>query len=290
MKVNLDLDRDIPVLDWESHLAERTKFMRSSAIRELLKITQDPEIISCAGGLPAPDVFPIREVDEACTYVVREIGKKALQYSATEGYRPLKEFLSDSMHKYGIPAKPEIVLLTNGSQKALDMIGRIFFDPGRFVLSGRRTYLGSIQAWLAYQARGEVGTDEVWMSPYPGLDRRWQVSKGGGQRPLFDPAGHRLFYWHTGRTRLEVVSFEGGMQELEITRRGPALPGRFAPWQADRLGGSVIDPANRGYDYDSGWELFLLLRPEFPVRPPGLGQVVVVVDWSRELDSVTALR
>ena len=79
--------------------------MRSSAVRELLKITQDPEIISFAGGLPAPEVFPIREVEEACTYVVRKMGKEALQYSATEGYRPLKEFLSDSMHKYGIPAK-----------------------------------------------------------------------------------------------------------------------------------------------------------------------------------------
>ena len=153
MEANNDLNREIPVLDWESHLAERTKHMRSSAIRELLKITQDPEIISFAGGLPAPDVFPIREVEEACTYVVREMGKKALQYSATEGYQPLKEFLADSMHKYGIPAMPENVLLTNGSQQALDLIGRIFIDPGRFVLTGRPTYLGAIQAWQAYQAR-----------------------------------------------------------------------------------------------------------------------------------------
>jgi 2-aminoadipate transaminase len=153
MEVNHDLNRDIPVLDWESHLAERTKFMRSSAIRELLKFTQDPEIISFAGGLPAPEVFPIREVEEACTYVVREMGKKALQYSATEGYRPLKEFLADSMHKYGVPALAENVLLTNGSQQALDLIGRIFLDPGRFVLTGRPTYLGAIQAWQAYQGR-----------------------------------------------------------------------------------------------------------------------------------------
>jgi len=153
MDINHDLKRDIPVLDWESHLAERTKNMRSSAIRELLKFTQDPEIISFAGGLPAPDVFPIREVEEACTYVVREMGKKALQYSATEGYQPLKEFLADAMHKYGVPALPENVLLTNGSQQALDLIGRIFIDPERFVLTGRPTYLGAIQAWRAYQAR-----------------------------------------------------------------------------------------------------------------------------------------
>jgi 2-aminoadipate transaminase len=153
MEVNHDLNRVIPVLDWESHLAERTKDMKSSAIRELLKVTQDPEVISFAGGLPAPETFPIREIEEACVYVARDMGKIALQYSATEGVYPLKEFLSESMHKYGIPAVPQNILLTNGSQQALDLIGRIFLDPGRFVLTGRPTYLGAIQAWQAYQAK-----------------------------------------------------------------------------------------------------------------------------------------
>ena len=153
MEVNLDLNREIPILDWESHLAERTKNMQSSAIRELLKITQDPEIISFAGGLPAPDIFPMKEVEEACIHVIQENGRAALQYSATEGYQPLKEFLADSVHKYGIPALPENVLLTNGSQQALDLIGRIFIDPGTYVLTGRPTYLGAIQAWQAYEAK-----------------------------------------------------------------------------------------------------------------------------------------
>lgn len=153
MEVNHNMDRDIPVLDWESHLAERTTSMKSSAIRELLKVTQDPEIISFAGGLPAPELFPMREIEEACIYVTRELGQKALQYSATEGFYPLKQFLAESMHKYGIPATPENILLTNGSQQALDLIGRIFLDPGRFVLTGRPTYLGAIQAWQAYQAK-----------------------------------------------------------------------------------------------------------------------------------------
>jgi len=153
MKVNYDLDREIPVLNWEGHLAERTEGMKSSAIRELLKLTQEPDIISFAGGLPAPDLFPLREVEEACVYVLREAGVDAMQYSATEGFPPLKEFLADSMHKYGIPALPENVLLTNGSQQALDLIGKIFIDPGQFVLTGRPTYLGAIQAWKSYQAR-----------------------------------------------------------------------------------------------------------------------------------------
>jgi len=153
MDVNYDLDRDIPVLEWEEHLAKRAEDMKSSAIRELLKLTGQPDIISFAGGLPAPDQFPIREIEEACIYVTREEGVNALQYSPTEGYQPLKEFLADSMHKYGIPALPENVLMTNGSQQALDLIGKIFIDPGQYVLTGRPTYLGAIQAWKSYQGR-----------------------------------------------------------------------------------------------------------------------------------------
>jgi 2-aminoadipate transaminase len=76
-----------------------------------------------------------------------------LQYSATEGYPPLREYLADSMHKYGVPAVPDNVLLTNGSQQALDLIGKIFLDPGDYVLTGRPTYWGAIQAWNAYQGR-----------------------------------------------------------------------------------------------------------------------------------------
>ncbi|MGD2143162.1 MAG: PLP-dependent aminotransferase family protein [Anaerolineae bacterium] len=164
MDLNLDMDREIPVLDWEPFLAERTAGMQSSAIRELLKLTQQPDIISFAGGLPAPDFFPLREVEEACRFIVQQDGASALQYSATEGYRPLKEYLADSMHKYGVPATPGNVLLTNGSQQALDLIGKIFIDPGDFVITGRPTYLGAIQAWNAYQGRYHtVNLDEDGM-------------------------------------------------------------------------------------------------------------------------------
>ncbi|MGD1994555.1 MAG: PLP-dependent aminotransferase family protein, partial [Anaerolineae bacterium] len=149
---DVNLDRDIPVLDWEMHLAERAKRMKSSAIRELLKLTAEPDIISFAGGLPAPDLFPLRAVEEACRFVVREDGGKALQYSASEGYMPLREFLAKSMHKYGVPATPGNVLLTHGSQQALDLIGKVFINPGDFVITGRPTYLGAIQAWKAYGA------------------------------------------------------------------------------------------------------------------------------------------
>ncbi|RLC66139.1 MAG: aminotransferase, partial [Chloroflexi bacterium] len=135
MELNLDLNRDIPVLDWDPHLAERTAGMKSSAIRELLKLTQEPDIISFAGGLPAPEFFPLRETEEACKYILREEGAQALQYSATEGYPPLREYLATSMHKYGVPAIPDNVLLTNGSQQALDLVGKVFINPGDFVIT-----------------------------------------------------------------------------------------------------------------------------------------------------------
>jgi len=140
-------------LDWEPYLSRRVGRMKSSVIRELLKLTEQPDVISFAGGLPAPDFFPLREIEEACCYIIREDGAKALQYSTTEGYPPLREFLAVSMHKYGVPAVPANVLITSGSQQALDLIGKVLIDPGDFVITCRPTYLGAIQAWNAYGAR-----------------------------------------------------------------------------------------------------------------------------------------
>lgn len=139
--------------DWDQMLAQRAEGMKSSIIRDLLKVTLQPDVISFAGGLPAPELFPIREFAEAANHVLTHEGQIALQYGPTEGYPPLKEFLADKMQKYGVPAVPENVLLTNGSQQALDLIGKVFIDAGTVVLTGRPTYLGAIQAWNAYQAR-----------------------------------------------------------------------------------------------------------------------------------------
>lgn len=141
---------DGPV-NWERFLAKRTEQMRSSAIRELLKVTALPDIISLAGGLPAPEIFPVREIEEACHYLLRNEPQKALQYSTTEGYLPLREYLAESMAKYGIKHGANNIQITTGSQQALDLIGKVFIDPGTTVLTGRPTYLGAIQAWRAYE-------------------------------------------------------------------------------------------------------------------------------------------
>jgi len=139
--------------DWDGAMARRTQRMTSSIIRETLKLMCSPDIISFAGGMPAPELFPLREFQEACSYVLQHTGPQALQYGVTEGHPALREFLAEKMRKYGVPAKEENILLVNGSQQALDLIGKVFIDPGDAVLTDRPTYVGALQAWSAYEAR-----------------------------------------------------------------------------------------------------------------------------------------
>ncbi len=138
---------------WTDRFASRADGLTSSVIRELLKLTQDPEIISFAGGLPAPEVFPLDRVEEACHKVLAEQGTRALQYSTTEGYQPLREMLVRHMERYGIHVNPANVLITSGSQQALDLIGKLMINPGDRLLVEAPTYLGALQAFNAYQAR-----------------------------------------------------------------------------------------------------------------------------------------
>ena len=137
---------------WTSRYAQRTRVIQSSAIRELLKVTENPAIISFAGGLPAPDVFPIERFQQACTTVLANQGRKALQYSTTEGYPPLREMIAHHAARYGVKARPENVLITSGSQQALDLIGKLLINPGDRVLVEAPTYLGALQAFTVYGA------------------------------------------------------------------------------------------------------------------------------------------
>ncbi len=139
--------------NWEEVIADRMKEAKPSAIREILKVAQDPTVISFAGGLPAPELFPIREFREACEYVLTNSGQQALQYGPTEGYRPLKEWIAETVMKYGVPAVPENILLTNGSQQALDLVGKVFLNEGDAIITDEPTYLGAIQAWNPYRPK-----------------------------------------------------------------------------------------------------------------------------------------
>jgi len=127
--------------------------MKSSMIRELLKFTMLPEVISFAGGMPAPEAFPVRDFREACQWVLSQDAEHALQYGPTEGYPPLKDYLIEAMNKYELPAVRDNVLFTNGSQQALDLIGRCFINEGDKIVTERPTYLGAIQAWNVYDPK-----------------------------------------------------------------------------------------------------------------------------------------
>jgi 2-aminoadipate transaminase len=137
---------------WKSRYAQRNQRMGRSIIRELLKFTQQPDIISFAGGMPAPELLPVAMAQEAACRLLAVRGAQALQYGPTEGFPPLRQFICDRMNRYGIMAKPSNVFITTGSQQALDLIGKLLINPGDQVLVEEPTYLGALQAWNAYQA------------------------------------------------------------------------------------------------------------------------------------------
>lgn len=140
----------------EFQLSRRAQALTSSVIREILKLTEKPEIISFAGGLPAAQTFPINALRAACERVFAETPEGALQYGPTEGFQPLRQWVADK-HK----VDPSRVLITTGSQQALDLLGKVFIDPGSKVLVEAPTYLGALQAFSIFEPDyTEVPTDE----------------------------------------------------------------------------------------------------------------------------------
>ncbi|HEY1351708.1 MAG TPA: PLP-dependent aminotransferase family protein [Ktedonobacteraceae bacterium] len=138
---------------WENFYAQRARTLTASSIRELLKLTQVPDIISFAGGLPAPELLPCEEVATATAEVLRTRGPQALQYGPTEGYLPLREWVAARLSTAAMQVTPDNILITTGSQQALDLLARIFFDPGDPVLVESPTYMGALQAWGSYDPR-----------------------------------------------------------------------------------------------------------------------------------------
>jgi DNA-binding transcriptional MocR family regulator len=147
------------------HLAKRMDLLKASDIREILKVTQRPEVISFAGGLPAPELFPARALAELTGAVLEREGTRALQYSTTEGHPPLRAKLAARLNAlWGTRHGPDEVLITTGSQQGLDLIGKLFLDEGDAVLCESPTYLGAISAWNVFRPTWvEVPTDDQGM-------------------------------------------------------------------------------------------------------------------------------
>lgn len=147
--------------------ANRMKDVKASDIREMLKAAENPEVISFAGGLPAPELFPVKEIRDVSGRVIDEMGMRALQYSSTEGYWPLRNWVAQRVNqRQGTSFNPDNVQIVHGSQQALDLSGKLFLDEGDVVLCEVPTYLAALSAFRAYGC-GFVGveTDDEGMLP-----------------------------------------------------------------------------------------------------------------------------
>ncbi|NMC43394.1 MAG: PLP-dependent aminotransferase family protein [candidate division Zixibacteria bacterium] len=209
--------------------------LRRSEIRELLKVTLHPDTISFAGGLPDPMIFPYQAVEAASARVIKEHGRRALQYSPTEGEPFLKEQLAQFMRRQGDIAKPEDIIVVSSSQQGLDLIGKIFIDPGDPVIVERPTYLGTVQAFRAFGADFcGVDMDDDGVIPEE-LEETIVRLRQQGRKPKFiylipdfqNPSGVTL-------------SMERRRRVLDIASRNDLLIVEDSPYRELRFRGEVL--------------------------------------------------
>ena len=152
--------------DIELLFSDRARAIQSSAIREILKVTERPEVISFAGGLPAPATFPVAEMNAALDRVLSSRGREALQYSTTEGFAPLREWIAARLSTPEAPVSPDDVLMVSGSQQGLDLLAKALINPGDKVLVETPTYLGALQAFSLFAPKFvSVASDEDGLLP-----------------------------------------------------------------------------------------------------------------------------
>lgn len=147
-------------------LAGRMSRMTTSAVREILKVAERPDILSFAGGLPAPELFPVEAIARAHAEIFSTCGEAALQYSTTEGYGPLREWIRNRMVQRGLSLESDQVLITSGSQQGIDLVAKVLLDPGDTVAVENPSYLAALQAFGGYQVR---------FAPVPGDDQGMDV-------------------------------------------------------------------------------------------------------------------
>ncbi|MFZ6875646.1 PLP-dependent aminotransferase family protein [Undibacterium sp. Di27W] len=186
----MKLENPSPI-EWK--FSDRAEQLQSSAIREILKVTMRPEVISFAGGLPSPETFPVERMRAAFDKVLTQQGKSALQYGPTDGYAPLREFLADSLSTGDSKILPDQIMMVSGSQQGLDLLGKVLVDEGSKVLVETPSYLGALQAFSVYRPAFEsVDTDEHGLVPAS------VAAKGAGARLMYalpnfqNPTGRTL--------------------------------------------------------------------------------------------------
>lgn len=161
-----DLDRPSVSPDFDRLFSARASAIQSSAIREILKVTERPEVISFAGGLPSSATFPVDEMLASFDRVLTSRGREALQYSTTEGFAPLREWVAARVGTPGAPVSPEEVLIVSGSQQGLDLLAKVLVDPGDKVLVETPTYLGALQSFSLFSPNYvSIASDEDGLLP-----------------------------------------------------------------------------------------------------------------------------
>ncbi len=173
------------ISDLNSIFSESAQGMKRSAIREILKLTQQPDIISFAGGLPAPESFPVNDIAEVTQEVIQEKGTAALQYGTTEGFVPLREELLKRYKAEGLDVELDNLIITTSSQQGLDLLGKIFINRGDKVICGLPSYLGGLSAFRTYGAQLEgIEFDEHGMRSDM-LEAKLKAMKNAGEKPKF---------------------------------------------------------------------------------------------------------
>jgi 2-aminoadipate transaminase len=195
-------------------LAQRAHKMNPSVIREILKVTEKPGIISFAGGLPSPDTFPIDAMREASERVLRLDGRAALQYAASEGLPQLREWVAHDLKKQGMQVSPEQVLITTGSQQGLDLVAKVLIDAGSKILVETPTYLGALQAFMPMEPE-VVSVD----SDDEGVDATDLRAKAAGARFIYllpnfqNPTGRTMS--EARRVSVARVAQDSGLPVIE---------------------------------------------------------------------------
>jgi 2-aminoadipate transaminase len=204
-------------ISWDQYCAGSARRVRGSAIRDMLAITAQPDVISFAGGLPAPELFPVAALRESYDRVLRDSGPEVLQYGSTEGHLPLRRLLADRLSARGMAARPEEILITTGSQQGLLLLGLVLLDRGDWVMVESPSYVGALQAFNLHEPRYlPVPMDEEGMLVH---EARRRLAEAGGARFLYtvatfqNPSGVTLSA--SRRLGLLDVSREFGLPLIE---------------------------------------------------------------------------
>ena len=220
---------------FESLLAKRTWKMKDNAIREILKVVSRPGMVSLAGGIPAPESFPIEIMTELTATVIRKYRSTAFQYDLTEGFMPLREALSRHLEKKGVPASPEEIIIASGSQGFLDAAGKVLITQGDRVAVEAPTYLGALSAFAPYEPEyGGLDTDDDGVIP-DSLDR--ELASGSVKFVYLVPT----FQNPTGRT----IPLSRRREIARIIQKHDALLIEDDPYSDLRYRGDTLPPVKR---------------------------------------------